>query len=74
MVMRAYPEEKYIGRLLEGIRHQTLRQVQIPRVASGSTDATAVLAAQKSTGGRPYLFAGVHLQAYAEHGNCHRDR
>jgi len=44
IVIRAYNEEKYIGRLLEGIRHQTLRDVEIILVDSGSTDQTVVIA------------------------------
>jgi rhamnosyltransferase len=40
VVIRAYNEEKHIGRLLEGIRQQTIRDVEIILVDSGSTDGT----------------------------------
>jgi len=41
IVIRAYNEEKYIGRLLEGIQQQTIKDVEILLVDSGSTDGTA---------------------------------
>jgi glycosyltransferase involved in cell wall biosynthesis len=44
IIIRAYNEEKHIGRLLEGIRQQTLRDVEIILVDSGSTDRTVSLA------------------------------
>ncbi|HEX6269516.1 MAG TPA: glycosyltransferase family 2 protein [Anaerolineales bacterium] len=44
IVIRAYNEEKHIGRLLEGIRHQTLKDVEIILVDSGSTDGTVSIA------------------------------
>jgi glycosyltransferase involved in cell wall biosynthesis len=44
IVIRAYNEEKHIGRLLEGIRHQTVKDVEIILVDSGSTDSTASIA------------------------------
>src|SRR5690349_5256681 len=44
IVIRAYNEEKYIGRLLEGIRQQTLKDVEIILVDSGSTDETISIA------------------------------
>jgi rhamnosyltransferase len=40
IVIRAYNEEKHIGRLLEGIRQQTVKDVEIVLVDSGSTDGT----------------------------------
>ena len=46
LVIRAFNEEKHIGRLLEGVRRQTVRDVEIILVDSGSTDATAAIAAQ----------------------------
>jgi glycosyltransferase involved in cell wall biosynthesis len=46
IVIRAYNEEAHIGRLLEGIRHQTLRDVEVILVDSGSTDATMAIAAR----------------------------
>lgn len=44
IVIRAYNEEKHIGRLLEGIRQQTIRDVEIILVDSGSTDGTVSVA------------------------------
>ena len=44
IVIRAYNEEKHIGRLLEGIKQQTIKDVEIILVDSGSTDATAAIA------------------------------
>src|SRR5678816_1091667 len=44
IVIRAYNEEKYIGRLFEGIRQQTLKDVEIILVDSGSTDQTVLIA------------------------------
>ena len=44
LVIRAYNEEKHIGRLLEGIRRQTVKDVEIILVDSGSTDKTVSVA------------------------------
>ena len=44
IAIRAYNEEKHIGRLLEGIRHQTLKDVEVILVDSGSTDSTISIA------------------------------
>ncbi len=44
IIIRAYNEEKYIGRLLEGIQSQTLKDVEIILVDSGSTDSTVSIA------------------------------
>jgi glycosyltransferase involved in cell wall biosynthesis len=44
ILIRAYNEEKHIGRLLEGIRQQTIKDVEIILVDSGSTDATVSVA------------------------------
>ena len=44
IVIRAYNEEKHIGRLLEGIRQQTVKDVEIILVDSGSTDGTVSVA------------------------------
>ena len=44
LVIRAYNEDKYIGRLLEGIRQQTITDAEIILVDSGSTDATISIA------------------------------
>lgn len=44
IVLRAYNEEKHIGRLLEGIRQQTIKDVEIILVDSGSTDRTVAIA------------------------------
>lgn len=44
IVIRAYNEEKYIGRLLEGIRQQTIKDAEIILIDSGSTDGTVSVA------------------------------
>lgn len=44
IIIRAYNEETHIGRLLEGIKHQTFKDVETILVDSGSTDATADIA------------------------------
>jgi glycosyltransferase involved in cell wall biosynthesis len=44
IVIRAYNEEKHVGRLLEGIRQQTVTDVEIILVDSGSTDQTVSVA------------------------------
>ncbi len=44
IVIRAYNEEKHIRRLLEGIRQQTVKNVEIILVDSGSTDETVSIA------------------------------
>ena len=44
LVIRAYNEEKHIGRLLWGIMQQTVKDVEIILVDSGSTDATTAIA------------------------------
>src|SRR5512139_4261810 len=44
IIIRAYNEEKHIRRLLEGIRHQTLRDSELILVDSGSTDLTVNIA------------------------------
>ena len=46
LVVRAFNEEAHISRLLEGIRRQSVRDVELILVDSGSTDATAGIAAQ----------------------------
>ena len=46
IVIRAYNEERHIGRLLEGIAGQTVRDVQVILVDSGSTDRTLEIARQ----------------------------
>lgn len=44
IVIRAYNEEKHIGRLLEGIQHQTAGDVEAILVDSGSSDSTVSIA------------------------------
>jgi rhamnosyltransferase len=46
LVIRAFNEEHSIGRLLEGVRRQTVQDVEIILVDSGSTDATPAIAVQ----------------------------
>jgi rhamnosyltransferase len=44
LVIRAYNEESHIERLMEGVRQQTVREVEVILVDSGSTDATPAIA------------------------------
>lgn len=44
LIIRAYNEEKHIGRLLEGIKQQTIKDVEVILVDSGSTDSTVSIA------------------------------
>lgn len=44
IIIRAYNEASHLPRLLEGITHQTVKEVEVILVDSGSTDATASLA------------------------------
>jgi rhamnosyltransferase len=46
IVIRAYNEEKHIGRLLTGIMQQSLNDIEILLVDSGSKDATTSIAAR----------------------------
>ncbi len=46
LVIRAYNEEAHIGRLLEGVEQQTVRDVEVILVDSGSTDRTVEIARQ----------------------------
>lgn len=46
VIIRAFNEERHIGRLLEGILQQTVREVEVLLVDSGSTDATVAIASQ----------------------------
>ena len=59
IVIRAYNEEKHIGRLLEGIRRQTIRDVEIILVDSGSTDETVRVA--ESSGARAVHIPSVEF-------------
>jgi rhamnosyltransferase len=44
VIIRAYNEARHLGRLLEGISRQTVRDVEVILVDSGSTDATVRIA------------------------------
>jgi rhamnosyltransferase len=44
VVIRAFNEEKHLGRLLDGLEKQTLRNPQVILVDSGSTDSTVEIA------------------------------
>lgn len=46
IIIRAFNEEKHIGRLLDGIARQTVKDVQVILVDSGSTDRTVEIANQ----------------------------
>ncbi len=49
IVIRAYNEEKHIGKLLSGIMEQTVKEPEIILVDSGSTDATVAIASRFPT-------------------------
>ena len=55
IVIRARNEEKYIDRLLYGITQQTIKNVEVVLVDSGSTDNTLAIASQ-------YPVKVVHIQ------------
>jgi len=44
IVIRAFNEEKHLSKLLDGIRHQTIKNIQIILVDSGSSDNTVSIA------------------------------
>jgi glycosyltransferase involved in cell wall biosynthesis len=46
IVIRSYNEEKHIGRLLTGILKQSVKDLEIILVDSGSTDATTAIASR----------------------------
>jgi rhamnosyltransferase len=46
LIIRCYNEERHIGRLLNGIMEQTVKDAEIIIVDSGSTDATLSIASQ----------------------------
>jgi len=46
VVIRCYNEEKHIGRLLHGISQQTIRDIEVVIVDSGSTDGTLAIASR----------------------------
>lgn len=46
IIIRAYNEEKHIGRLLQGILEQTVKGIQIILVDSGSKDRTIAIASE----------------------------
>ncbi len=46
IIIRAFNEEQHLGKLLEGIFHQTLENVQVILVDSGSSDRTVEIAHQ----------------------------
>jgi len=46
IIIRAYNEEEHIGRLLSGILQQTIQDIEIILVDSGSTDATVAIASR----------------------------
>ncbi len=44
VIVRAYNEEQHIGKLFAGIRQQTMKNIQVILVDSGSTDRTVEIA------------------------------
>ena len=55
IVIRAYNEEKHIGKLLDGLMQQSLKNIQIILVDSGSTDNTVAIASK-------YPVEIIHIQ------------
>ena len=55
IVIRAYNEEKHIGRLLTGVFQQTIQNIQVILVDSGSSDGTVAIASR-------YPVDIVHIQ------------
>lgn len=55
IIIRAYNEAQHIGRLLDGIRQQTIQNTQVILVDSGSTDGTLEIA-------RNYPIEIAHIQ------------
>src|SRR5512139_1761289 len=47
IVIRAFNEAQHLGRLLEGIAQQTVADVEVILVDSGSTDTTVQIAEQR---------------------------
>lgn len=47
VVIRAFNEENYISRLLDGVSHQSVKDIQVILVDSGSTDQTAKIARKR---------------------------
>ena len=70
IVIRACNEEKHIAQLLEGIARQSLTDVEIILVDSGSTDRTLEIASQYPRQGGAYPAAGFHLWLFPQPGNC----
>jgi rhamnosyltransferase len=59
VLIRAYNEEKHIGRLLTGIIQQTVDEIEIIVVDSGSTDATVAIASRF-----PVKVVHIHPEAF----------
>jgi glycosyltransferase involved in cell wall biosynthesis len=78
-VIRAFNEEQHIGRLLDGIQQQTVKNVEIILVDSGSTDGTAVVVErypikQTNSVRIVHIRRGLHLWLLAQPGSgaCQR--
>jgi rhamnosyltransferase len=65
IVIRAYNEGQHIGRLLDGVRQQTVKNLEVLLVDSGSTDETVSIAEsyvqRLSASSRRTLPLGVRL-------------
>ena len=59
IVIRAFNEEQHIGRLLDGIQQQTIKNVEVILVDSGSTDGTVAVA-----GRYPVKVVYIHPEAF----------
>lgn len=47
IIIRAFNEERHIGRLLDGINHQAEKKIEVVLVDSGSSDSTVSIALEK---------------------------
>ena len=66
IVIRAYNEAQHFGRLLEGIKQQTVKDVDVILVDSGSTDLTIAIAEALWRAGREHSVSGVYVWAVAQ--------
>jgi rhamnosyltransferase len=60
IIIRAYNEGKHINRLLDGIAHQNIQDVEVILVDSGSTDDTLEIASQ-----HPVRVVSIHPEEFS---------
>ena len=66
IVIRAYNEAQHLPRLLEGIHRQTVKDVEIILVDSGSTDGTEAIV-------KRFDFARFEAYRYSDHCAAYND-